>query len=81
MPWWFITSFTWVGRRKDLVAPTSRRLKSLSATQGRGLSRALFVVFFVVSAIFVWRSFYGMRIQVGAPVPAPAHGSAVAGGK
>ena len=52
----------------------------LSASQGRGLSRFLFVVFFAVSAFFVWRSFYGMRIKAGAPVGAPAHGSAVAGG-
>jgi K(+)-stimulated pyrophosphate-energized sodium pump len=54
---------------------------SLSATHGRGLSRTLFVVFFVLSAFFVWRSFYGMRIKAGAPVGAPAHGSAVAGGR
>ena len=53
----------------------------LSAEQGRGLSRVLFVVFFLISAFFVWRSFYGMRIKSGAPVGAPAHGSAVAGGK
>jgi K(+)-stimulated pyrophosphate-energized sodium pump len=53
---------------------------TLSATHGRGLSRALFLVFFVVSAFFVWRSFYGMRIKAGAAVGAPAHGSAVAGG-
>src|SRR5215208_6165798 len=37
---------------------------TLSATHGRGLSRALFVVFFAISAFFVWRSFYGMRIEV-----------------
>jgi K(+)-stimulated pyrophosphate-energized sodium pump len=53
----------------------------LSAGQGRGLSLALFVIFFLISAFFVWRSFYGMRIKAGAPVGAPAHGSAVAGGK
>jgi K(+)-stimulated pyrophosphate-energized sodium pump len=52
----------------------------LSASQGRGLSRFLFLVFFAVSAFFVWRSFYGMRIKAGAPVGAPAHGGAVAGG-
>ena len=39
----------------------------LSAEQGRGLSRALFVVFFVISAFFVWRSFYGMRIESQLP--------------
>jgi K(+)-stimulated pyrophosphate-energized sodium pump len=54
---------------------------TLSVTQGRGLSRTLFVVFFLISAFFVWRSFYGMRIGAGEPVRAPAHGSAVAGGK
>ncbi|MBM3220377.1 MAG: sodium-translocating pyrophosphatase [Candidatus Rokubacteria bacterium] len=53
---------------------------TLSATQGRGLGRALFAIFFVLSTVFVWRSFYGMRINAGAPVGAPAHGSAVAGG-
>jgi K(+)-stimulated pyrophosphate-energized sodium pump len=54
---------------------------TLSATQGRGLGRTLFAVFFVLSAFFVWRSFYGMRIGAGEPVRAPAHGGAVAGGK
>jgi K(+)-stimulated pyrophosphate-energized sodium pump len=54
---------------------------SLAATQGRGLSLALFAVFFVASAIFVWRSFYGMRIKVATPMGAPAHGGAVAGGR
>jgi K(+)-stimulated pyrophosphate-energized sodium pump len=54
---------------------------TLSATQGRGLGRALFAIFFVLSAFFVWRSFYGMRINAAAPVGAPAHGSAIAGGK
>src|SRR5438874_1989310 len=53
---------------------------SLSATQGRGLSRTLAVVFFVVSAFFVWRSFYGMRIGSGAQAGAPAPTRAVAGG-
>jgi len=54
---------------------------TLASTQGRGLTRTLFAVFFVISAFFVWRSFYGMRIGSGAPVGAPAHGSAVAGGR
>jgi len=54
---------------------------SLSASQGRGLSRMLALVFFVVSAFFVYRSFYGMRITGAAPVGAPAHRGAVAGGK
>jgi K(+)-stimulated pyrophosphate-energized sodium pump len=34
----------------------------LSATQGKGLTSILAVVFFLVSSYFVWRSFYGMRI-------------------
>jgi len=35
---------------------------NLTAEQGLGLSRALSALFFVLSLIFVWRSFYGMRI-------------------
>ncbi|MGE3843783.1 MAG: sodium-translocating pyrophosphatase [Vicinamibacterales bacterium] len=35
----------------------------LSARQGTGLSHMLAVAFFVVSLVFVWRSFYGMRIE------------------
>src|SRR5438552_3579025 len=54
---------------------------SLSASQGRGLTLVLALVFFAVSAFFVYRSFYGMRITGGAPVGAPAHRGAVAGGK
>ena len=38
---------------------------SLSSQQGNGLTTGLAAVFFVVSALFVWRSFYGMRIQRG----------------
>jgi K(+)-stimulated pyrophosphate-energized sodium pump len=34
----------------------------LTATSGRGLAHTLAIVFFVVSFIFVWRSFYAMRI-------------------
>jgi len=37
---------------------------SLTAERGALLSRSLAVVFFVVSVIFVWRSFYKMRIEV-----------------
>ena len=36
---------------------------SLSAQQGSGFTRTLALIFFVVSATFVWRSFYAMRIQ------------------
>jgi K(+)-stimulated pyrophosphate-energized sodium pump len=46
---------------------------SLTAERGALLSRSLAVVFFVVSVIFVWRSFYKMRIEVeGAGVRKPA---------
>ena len=34
----------------------------LTATGGAGFSHILAVVFFLVSFVFVWRSFYGMRI-------------------
>ena len=36
---------------------------SLSDQQGSGFTRTLALIFFVVSAVFVWRSFYAMRIQ------------------
>jgi K(+)-stimulated pyrophosphate-energized sodium pump len=35
----------------------------LTAQQGGGLTTALAVAFFVVSTVFVYRSFYGMRIE------------------
>jgi K(+)-stimulated pyrophosphate-energized sodium pump len=35
---------------------------SLTAEQGPMLSHVLSAAFFAVSAYFVWRSFYGMRI-------------------
>ncbi|HXG05450.1 MAG TPA: sodium-translocating pyrophosphatase [Candidatus Binatia bacterium] len=50
---------------------------TMTASQGPGLSLALALVFFVVSLVFVWRSFYAMRIRGGSPaetaraVPAP----------
>src|SRR5437899_5254627 len=37
----------------------------LSADQGPALSHLLAAIFFGLSAIFVWRSFYGMRIGSG----------------
>ena len=37
----------------------------LAADAGQGLSHALSAVFFVLSMVFVWRSFYGMRIGSG----------------
>jgi len=35
----------------------------LAAEQGSGLTHVLAAVFFVCSMVFVWRSFYGMRIE------------------
>ena len=35
----------------------------LAAEQGNALSRGLAVAFFLVSVVFVYRSFYGMRIE------------------
>jgi K(+)-stimulated pyrophosphate-energized sodium pump len=56
---------------------------SLTATGGTGLSRVLSFAFFVVSLIFVWRSFYGMRIRSGESAPAGgrARAGVVAGGR
>jgi K(+)-stimulated pyrophosphate-energized sodium pump len=39
---------------------------SLTSQRGVGLTHALAAVFFTVSAVFVWRSFYRMRIEVEA---------------
>jgi K(+)-stimulated pyrophosphate-energized sodium pump len=36
---------------------------SLTEQRGPGLSHVLAAVFFVISASFVYRSFYGMRIE------------------
>jgi K(+)-stimulated pyrophosphate-energized sodium pump len=36
---------------------------SLTAEQGAGLTRSLAAVFLAISMFFVWRSFYGMRIE------------------
>jgi K(+)-stimulated pyrophosphate-energized sodium pump len=38
---------------------------SLTATQGSGLAHALATAFFLVAIVFVYRSFYGMRIKAG----------------
>jgi K(+)-stimulated pyrophosphate-energized sodium pump len=38
---------------------------SVADNQGRGLTTAIAVVFLAVSMVFVYRSFYGMRIQSG----------------
>ncbi len=48
---------------------------TLTANNGAGLSLFLSAVFFAASMVFVWRSFYGMRIRVedAARTPTPAH--------
>jgi K(+)-stimulated pyrophosphate-energized sodium pump len=40
---------------------------TLTAEQGGGLSHVLAAVFFLASIVFVWRSFYGMRIKAEPP--------------
>jgi K(+)-stimulated pyrophosphate-energized sodium pump len=45
---------------------------SLTKEQGTTLTRVLSAGFFLVSVFFVWRSFYGMRIQVEQPTGEPA---------
>jgi K(+)-stimulated pyrophosphate-energized sodium pump len=42
----------------------------LAAERGTGVSHGLAVVFFLLSTFFVWRSFYGMRIESEQPVTA-----------
>ncbi len=51
---------------------------SLTAASGPGLGRLLSLVFFVLSMVFVWRSFYGMRIKGGEPAATPGTVGAVA---
>jgi len=36
---------------------------SMSSSQGTGMNRIIAVVFLIISAVFVYRSFYGMRIE------------------
>jgi len=43
---------------------------SLTTASGPGLSRTLSLVFFALSLVFVWRSFYRMRIKGGEPAVA-----------
>ena len=38
---------------------------SLTKEQGATISTVLGVLFLLVALVFVWRSFYGMRIQKG----------------
>jgi K(+)-stimulated pyrophosphate-energized sodium pump len=50
---------------------------SLAADRGTGLTHLLAAVFFLLSVVFVWRSFYAMRIRVEAAVATePARGGA-----
>jgi K(+)-stimulated pyrophosphate-energized sodium pump len=50
---------------------------SLAADRGTGLTHVLAAAFFALSVVFVWRSFYAMRIRVEAAVTAePARGRA-----
>ncbi len=52
---------------------------TLTAEGGPGLGRLLAAVVFAVSVVFVWRSFYAMRIRGGAPAAARAGAEAPAG--
>jgi K(+)-stimulated pyrophosphate-energized sodium pump len=55
---------------------------TLTAEQGAGLTLVLAALFFAVSVVFVWRSFYAMRIRGGAPAAAETRRvGAVARGK
>jgi K(+)-stimulated pyrophosphate-energized sodium pump len=56
---------------------------TLTAESGPALSRTLAAIFFAVSVVFVWRSFYGMRIRSGSSEAGASTGrvSAVARGK
>jgi K(+)-stimulated pyrophosphate-energized sodium pump len=45
---------------------------SITADRGSAVSHALAAVFFALSLVFVWRSFYGMRIRVESPSAAVA---------
>jgi K(+)-stimulated pyrophosphate-energized sodium pump len=55
---------------------------SLSADRGVALTRLLAAIFFALSLVFVWRSFYGMRIRgAGEAAPTPRPIGAVARGK
>ena len=45
---------------------------TLTAERGSGLSHTLAAIFFAISLVFVWRSFYAMRIHSGAAPAATA---------
>jgi K(+)-stimulated pyrophosphate-energized sodium pump len=53
---------------------------TLAADSGPSLTRTLAALFFALSLVFVWRSFYGMRIR-GNPAVGAAGVGAVARGK
>jgi hypothetical protein len=40
---------------------------SLTAKQGRGITLLFSAIFMAVSVLFVWRSFYRMRIETASP--------------
>ena len=45
---------------------------TLTAERGAGITNVLAALFFALSLVFVWRSFYAMRIRSGAPAPVAA---------
>src|SRR5213592_3941659 len=54
---------------------------TLTAERGAGLTLFLAALFFAVSVVFVWRSFYAMRIRVPAPAAGTGRVGAVVRGK
>jgi K(+)-stimulated pyrophosphate-energized sodium pump len=46
---------------------------SLTAERGAALTHGFAAVFLVISMIFVWRSFYGMRIEAKGATKKPEH--------
>ena len=76
--WFFLTvSEAFVLGEHDFRLPGLGSYMSLAIERGTGLTRVLATVFFVLALVFVWRSFYGMRIRGGTAAPAgervPAH--------
>jgi K(+)-stimulated pyrophosphate-energized sodium pump len=53
---------------------------TMTAASGPGFSRMLSLLFFLVSTVFVWRSFYGMRIGGAAAAHAEGRGAPVHAG-
>src|SRR5688572_26351014 len=51
---------------------------SLTAQRSSGFSQMLAAAFFVAALVFVWRSFYAMRIEAGIKSAAPSVKSAAA---